>query len=160
MGTLHQVFAASVINLVPLVAKILVESKNWSENCVDILCHCGKYAIFVLIRDVKLQLTNFKLSALYKSFTYILSYLLTLLVGTYRPVFWCQHYRQRCIQQTNWDHDNSQHACVIMTAVSLVAASWERLSLHRDYVTMLDLAIATCCRRNQLILLLKILPQQ
>jgi len=47
------------------------------QNCVDILCHCDKYAIFVLERDVKLQLTKFKLSALYKSFTYLLTYLLT-----------------------------------------------------------------------------------
>jgi len=60
------------------------------------------------------------------------------------------------IQQTNWDQDHGWHAYVIMTAVLLVAASWERPSLCRDDRTAMDTS-----RRsrhwNQLILLLMIL---
>jgi len=47
-----------------------------------------------------------------------------------------QHYRHA--GTTDRDHDHGWHAHVIATAVLLIAASSERLSLHRDYITKLD----------------------
>jgi len=42
------------------------------------------------------------------------------------------------IQWTIWDNDHGQRTYVIVTAVLLIAASWEWPLLCRDYITTLD----------------------
>jgi len=62
------------------------------------------------------------------------------------------------LDTTDWDHNHVRHAYIIVTAVSLMAASWERPSSCCDYVTALDTSRRSH-RRDQLILLLKTLVQ-